>query len=61
VERVNSVSGDQIRDFAKSQLLGGDLIIVGDYATFKEDLARRFPNASVEVIKASQLDLTKLN
>jgi len=57
---VNAVTDAQIREFASKNLLGGDVIIVGDYSVFKDDLAKRFPNARVEVIKAADLDLSKL-
>ena len=58
---VNAVSDAQIRDFASKNLLGGDLIIVGDYSVFKDDLAKRFPNMKIDVIKADDLDLSKDN
>lgn len=58
---VQTVKDSQIRDFAKANLLGGDIIIVGDYAVFKDDLAKRFPNMTVDVIKADDLDLSKEN
>jgi zinc protease len=58
---VNAVSDAQIRDFASKNLAGGDIIIVGDYSVFKDDLAKRFPNVTVEVIKADELDLSKDN
>jgi zinc protease len=56
---VNAVTDAQIRDFAAKNLLGGDIIIVGDYSVFKDDLAKRFPNTKVDVVKAADLDLTK--
>ena len=56
---VNAVSDAQIRDYAAKNLLGGDLIIVGDYSVFKDDLAKRFPNMKVDVIKAADLDLSQ--
>lgn len=58
---VNAASAAQIKDFATQALLGGDVIIVGDYSIFKDDLAKRFPNLRVEVIKADDLDLSKDN
>ncbi len=58
---VEAVSDSQIQNFSKSNLYGGDVIIVGDYAKFKDDLAKRFPDMKVEVIKADQLDITKEN
>ena len=58
---VNAVSDDQIREFAKANLMGGDIIIVGDYSIFKDDLAKRFPNMQVDVIKADEIDLSKDN
>lgn len=56
---VNAVTGDQIRSFSKSNLMGGDIIIVGDYAIFKDDLAKRFPNVKVDVVQADELDITQ--
>jgi len=58
---VNAVSDAQIQKFAGENLKGGDIIIVGDYAKFKDDLAKRFPSMKVEVIKADELDLSKDN
>lgn len=58
---VNAVTPDQIKDFANEYLLGGDIIIVGDYAKFKDDLAKRFPDTKFDVIKADELDITKPN
>jgi zinc protease len=57
MKNVETVKDAQIRDFAKANLLGGDIIIVGDYAKFKDDLAKRFPNMKIEVVKAAELDL----
>ncbi|HMS41449.1 MAG TPA: pitrilysin family protein [Pyrinomonadaceae bacterium] len=61
MKNVQSVTDSQVRDFAKNYLLGGDLVIVGDYAKFKDDLAKRFPNMKIDVIKADELDLSKEN
>jgi len=61
MSNVNGVSDSQIREFASNNLTGGDLIIVGDYSVFKDDLAKRFPNVKVDVIKADELDLSKDN
>ncbi len=36
---------------------GGDIIIVGDYKIFADDLKKRFPNQKIEVIEAANLDL----
>lgn len=58
---VNAVTDSQIRDFAAKNILGGDVVIVGDYNVFKGDLAKRFPNMPAEVIKASELDLSAAN
>lgn len=58
---VNAVTDAQIRDFASKNLLGGDIIIAGDYSVFKDDLAKRFPNMTIDVIKADDLDLSKDN
>ena len=58
---VQNVTDAQVRDFAKGNLNGGDIIIVGDYAKFRDDLAKRFPNMKIDVIKADELDLSKEN
>ncbi|MEZ5347265.1 MAG: pitrilysin family protein [Pyrinomonadaceae bacterium] len=54
---VNSISGEEIKQFAKENLTGGDIIIVGDAKVFMSDLQKRFPNQTIEVIKADALDL----
>jgi zinc protease len=59
IPNVQSTSAAQIKDFAQKYLKGGDLIIVGDYSVFKDDLAKRFPNMKIEVVKADNLDLSK--
>lgn len=61
MKNVEAVKDAQIREFAKSNLLGGDIIIVGDYAVFKDELAKRFPNMTIDVVKAAELDLSKEN
>lgn len=58
---VQTVTDAQVRDFAGKNLNGGDIIIVGDYAKFKDDLAKRFPNVQIDVVKADELDLSKEN
>lgn len=60
-QKVNAVTASQISDLATKHLLGGDIIIVGDYSIFKDDLAKRFPGITVDVIKADELDLSKDN
>ncbi|MEZ5425688.1 MAG: pitrilysin family protein [Pyrinomonadaceae bacterium] len=59
MSKVQSVTDKQIKNFALEYLKGGDLIIVGDYSVFKDDLAKRFPGMKVEVIKADQLDISQ--
>lgn len=59
--KVNGVTDSTIKNLASSTLFGGDIIIVGDYSIFKDDLAKRFPNMKVDVIKAADLDLSKDN
>ena len=61
VGNVTSVTDAQIREFAAANLMGGDIVIVGDYAKFKDDLAKRFPNMKIEVVKADELDITSEN
>lgn len=58
---INRISDRQIKAYAKANLLGGKIIIVGDHAKFKEDLAKRFPAVNVEVIKTGDLDITEPN
>ena len=60
-QKVNAVTASQISDLATKHLLGGDIIIVGDYSIFKDDLAKRFPGIKVDVVKADELDLSKDN
>jgi zinc protease len=59
MKSVQAISDAQIQKFAGENLSGGDIIIVGDYAKFKDDLSKRFPNMKVEVIEADKLDLSK--
>ena len=61
VSNVTGVTDAQIKSFGSQNLMGGDIIIVGDYTVFKDDLAKRFPNIKVDVIKAAELDLSKDN
>lgn len=53
---VGKVGDEDVRAFAKSNLTGGDIIIVGDAKLFIDDLTKRFPNRTIEVIKADDLD-----
>ncbi|MGD9628041.1 MAG: M16 family metallopeptidase [Pyrinomonadaceae bacterium] len=55
--KVDKVPGQAIRSFAQKNLVNGDIVIVGDYAQFKEDLAKRFPTAKIEVVKADEVDI----
>ena len=59
ISNNEKVTGQEVRDFAMENLKGGDIIIVGDYKDFKDDLAKRFPKQKIEVIKADELDLNK--
>lgn len=54
---VNAVQSSDLKSFATANLYGGDIIIVGDYEVFKADLAKRFPNEKIFLIKASELDI----
>lgn len=60
MKSVQAITDRQIRDFAKSNLLGGDIIIVGDYAVFKDELRKRFPDMRIEIVKADNLDLNTM-
>lgn len=59
MQNVETISEKQIRSFAAENLKGGDIIIVGDYAKFKDDLKKRFPNKEIEVISTDDLDLNQ--
>ena len=61
IKNVQGVSDKQIQDFAKKNLNGGSIVIVGDYSIFKSDLAKRFPNMKIEIVKAGDLNLNKEN
>lgn len=61
MKSVQAVSDAQIKTFAGANLKGGDIIIVGDYKIFKDDLAKRFPGMNVQVIEAANLDISKQN
>lgn len=54
---VSAVGPAVIKDFAGKFLFNGDLIIVGDYSIFKDDLAKRFPNMKIDVIKVDDLNI----
>lgn len=57
MKNVEAVKDAQIRDFAKANLLGGDIIIVGDAKIFMEDLKKRFPSTAITVVAADKLNL----
>ncbi len=57
MRNLQTVTDAQVKNFAAQNIKGGDIIIVGDYAKFKDDLAKRFPAQKVEVIPASRLNL----
>ena len=59
VNNVNSVANAALKSFATRNFVNGDIIIVGDYSIFKEDLAKRFPDAKIEVVPAAELDITQ--
>ncbi len=54
---VNGVQSADLKTFASANLFEGDIIIVGDYAKFKDDLVKRFPGMKIDVVKASELDV----
>ena len=61
MKNVQGITDAQIRNFAQSNILGGDIIIVGDAKIFMKDLKKRFPNKEIDVIKADELDLSRAN
>ena len=54
---VSGVQDANVKDFAAKYLHEGDMVIVGDHAVFKADLAKRFPNMKIDVIKVDDLNL----
>jgi zinc protease len=54
---VSAVTPATVKDFAAKYLYGGDIIVVGDYSVFKDDLAKRFPNMKIDVIKVEDLNI----
>lgn len=60
VSGIENAAPSAIQNLAAKNLLGGDLIIVGDYSVFGKDVASRFPGIAIKVVKASELDLTQL-
>ncbi|MEP7150020.1 MAG: pitrilysin family protein [Acidobacteriota bacterium] len=58
---VSAVGSANVKDFSSRYLHDGNIIIVGDYSIFKDDLAKRFPDMKIDVIKADELDITKPN
>jgi len=61
MQNVRNVSDAQVKNFASANILGGDIIIVGDAKVFMDDLKKRFPNQKIEVISANELDLNSDN
>ncbi len=57
IGNVGKVTDRQIGSYASNRLLGGDMIIVGDAKLFLDDLTKRFPNRTIEVVKAGDLNL----
>ncbi len=54
---VTAVGPANVKALAAKYLYGGDLIVVGDYAKFKDDLAKRFPNMKIDVVKIDELNI----
>lgn len=61
MQSVNEVKNGELKSFASANFFEGDIIIVGDYSKFKDDLAKRFPDMKIDVIKVDELDITKPN
>lgn len=56
-QKVNGVTPKMVQGYSQKFLHGGDIVIVGDYSKFREDLDKRFPNQEIIAIKATDLDL----
>ena len=54
---VSAVGSANVKDFAAANLFGGDMVIVGDYSVFKDDLAKRFPGMKIDVVKVDELNI----
>jgi len=54
---VSGVGSSNIKEFAAKYLNNGDMVIVGDYSVFKDDLAKRFPNMKIDVVKIDELNI----
>lgn len=54
---VNSVQNADLTKLASQNFVNGDILIVGDYSKFKDDLAKRFPNTKIDVIKVDDLNI----
>ena len=54
---VSSVTPATVKGFATRYLHDGEIIIVGDYSIFKDDLAKRFPNLKIDIIKVDDLNI----
>jgi zinc protease len=57
MSNVNSVQNADLTKLASQNFVNGDIVIVGDYSKFKDDLAKRFPNARIDVIKVDELNI----
>ncbi len=57
VNSVTAVGPANVKELAAKYLYGGDLIVVGDYNVFKDDLAKRFPNMKIDVVKIDELNI----
>lgn len=54
---VNAVQNADLTKLASQNFVNGDIVIVGDYSKFKDDLAKRFPNTKIDVIKVDDLNI----
>jgi zinc protease len=45
---VQNVSAANVKDFASRYFHDGEIVIVGDYSKFKDDLAKRFPECTLK-------------
>jgi zinc protease len=56
---VQGVDAARAARFAADHLLGGSIVIAGDYSIFKDDLAKRFRGTPIIVVAADKLDLSR--
>jgi len=58
ISKIDAVQPEQIRNFANDIKSKGTIVIVGDYAKFRQSLDKMLPNHKVRVVSAVDLNLS---